>query len=107
MKLAIKPPSKIPKTLYRFFWDVDPARVNPARRPYYVINRLLDKGDLAAARWVRRHMPEKLIIETLKTVRDFSPRTIYFWSNYYNISKEEIKCMQEPYLSMRRMHWAY
>ena len=41
-------PAKLPKRLYRFFWDTDAAKVNPRTHPDYVINRLLDKGDLAA-----------------------------------------------------------
>jgi hypothetical protein len=49
MKL-IETPTKLPKELYRFFWDVDVAKLDPAEKPYFVINRLLDKGDIKAAR---------------------------------------------------------
>lgn len=100
-------PASIPRSLYRFFWDVDPAKVNPRTHPYYVINRLLDKGDLEAARWVLKSFPKDLIIETLKTLRDFSPKSARFWATYLGISQEEVACLQPSYLEKRRMHWPY
>ncbi|MCJ7531582.1 MAG: hypothetical protein MUO64_11205, partial [Anaerolineales bacterium] len=48
--------------------------IDPSKNPTYVINRLLDKGDLEAARWVLRHFSRELIAETLRTKRDFA-----FW----------------------------
>ncbi|OGG09704.1 hypothetical protein A2781_00825 [Candidatus Gottesmanbacteria bacterium RIFCSPHIGHO2_01_FULL_42_27] len=98
-------PAKLPPSLHFFFWDCDVTKLNPAKKPYYVINRLLDKGNLAAVRWVRRNFPEELIIETIKKMRDFSSKTVIFWSRLLNIPIEEIKCMREPYRSMRKMHW--
>ena len=65
-------PTLLPDSLYQFFWDVDPAKVDPSKNPTYVINRLLDKGDLEAARWVLRHFPRELIAEILRTKRGFA-----------------------------------
>lgn len=107
MKRYKKIPGKLPKRFYRYFWDVEAKRVNPAKHPKYVINRLLDKGDLAAARWVLAAFPKETIVETLKTRRDFSFDTATFWSRYLHIPKEEVKCMQEPWRSLRKMHWPY
>lgn len=100
-------PTSLPQSLYRFFWDVNPKNVNPSVNPTYVINRLLDKGDLEAARWTLKHFPRQYIIETFQTKRDFSPSTALFWSRYLNIPREEVKCMQEPYYSLRRQLWPY
>ena len=102
---AKKLPNKLPPEFYFFFWDIDPNKLDPSKKPYYVINRLLDKGNLEAVRWVRRNFPEDLIVETIKKMRDMSFKTAMFWGRFLNISMEDIKCMQEPYRSMRRMHW--
>lgn len=102
-----KLPSKLPVSFYQFFWDVDAKKVNPRTHPYYVINRLLDKGDLEAARWVVRNFPKEIIVETIKKMRDFSPWNASFWARMYNIKREEIKCLQEPYLTMRKQLWPY
>ncbi len=98
---------KIPKSLHRYFWDVNVKKLDPKRKPYFVISRLLDKGDIEAVRWVRKHYSDKEIKETLKNYRDFSLRSASFWALIYNFSLKKVKCFQEPYLSMRRTHWPY
>lgn len=100
-------PTSIPKELHGFFWDVNASRVNPAKSPNYVINRLLDKGDLNAARWVLSSFPKEVIIGTLKTMRDFSPWNGRFWAKYLGINEEEVACLRPSYLKMRRQLWPY
>lgn len=100
-------PTKLPPSLYQFFWDVEAKKVNPGKSPYYVINRLLDKGNLKAARWVRRNFPEELIIETVKKMRDFSPWNAVFWARLLDIPRQEVKCLDPSYLKLRKMHWPY
>ena len=50
-------PDHVPETFKRFFWDVHFETLSPKEKPYFVINRLLDKGNLDAARWVVRQPP--------------------------------------------------
>lgn len=100
-------PTSLPAEFYGFFWDVDAANLDPSKHAVYVINRLLDKGNVEAVRWVRRNFPEELIIETVKTRRDFSPWNAVFWARFYNISREEVRCLQEPYLTVRKQLWPY
>lgn len=107
MKKSPKLPKKLPASFYQFFWDVDAKKVDPSKSPYYVINRLLDKGDLSAARWVVRNFPKEIIVETIKKMRDFSPWNGTFWARMYDLKREEVKCLQEPYLSLRKQLWPY
>lgn len=100
-------PKSIPKSLHKFFWDTDPGKLNPAQNSRYIIARLLDKGDLNAASWVLNNYDQQSIRDTLTSVRDFSPITGNFWSNYLNIPRDQILCLQKPYRRMRRTHWPY
>ncbi|MBI4100101.1 hypothetical protein HY440_03770 [Candidatus Microgenomates bacterium] len=100
-------PSRLPKRLYPFFWDIDAKNFSPAKKPYFAIQRLLDRGDTEAVRWVRRNFPESLIKETFEVIRDFNASTGNFWANFLKIPKDKVLCLQEPYLSMRRSHWPY
>jgi len=100
-------PAKLPKRLHRFFWDTDAAKVNPGTHPDYVINRLLDKGDLAAARWVIRNFPKRTIADTLKKQRDFSPWNGVFWSNFFGVKRQLVRCLQPSYLKTRKQLWPY
>lgn len=97
--------TQLPQEFHHYFWDINAAKLNPAEHPKYVINRLMNIGNVAAIRWMRRSFPQDLIIETVKTMRDFSSKTAMFWAHFYSIQKEEIQCMQEPYRSMRRTFW--
>ena len=100
-------PTTLPKTLYRFFWDVDPETVNPSQSPRYVIHRLLDKGDRYSARWVLQTFPKDLITQTLKKERDFSPWNGTFWSAYFSIPQKEVACLEPSYRAMRKKFWPY
>ncbi|OGK15985.1 hypothetical protein A2690_00840 [Candidatus Roizmanbacteria bacterium RIFCSPHIGHO2_01_FULL_39_12b] len=101
------PPIKIPKSLYKFFWDVNPEKVNPREKPYFVIQRLLDKGDIEAVRFVRGNFEPSVIQKTLKNYRDFSLRSASFWGLLYQVPLSQIKCFQEPYLTTRKTLWPY
>ncbi len=102
---SVQLPTRLPQEFQRYFWDINSAKLNPAEHPKYVINRLMNIGNVPAIRWMRRSFPEELIRETVKTARDFSSKTAMFWAHFYHIPREEVKCMQEPYRSMRRKFW--
>ncbi len=106
--MADKPiPDRVPDIFKRFFWDVQFETLSPKEKPYYVINRLLDKGDLEAARWVIRTFPKDMIIHTFKTMRDFSPKNGWFWTRFYQLQREDVACLQPSYLTMRKTHWPF
>lgn len=100
-------PKKLPKFLHQYFWDIDVKKLDPSKSPKYVINRLLDKGDLKAAYWTLKTFPRKMIKDTFKTMRDFSPKNGTFWTLFLKIPKKEVKCLQKPYLKLRRELWPY
>jgi len=102
-----KTPTKIPQRLWKYFWDVNVKKLNPQEKPYFVINRLLDKGDDEAVRWVTAHFSQGTIQETFKKIRDFRAKIGYFWALYLHIPEKDVLCIQEPYRKVRRMHWPY
>src|SRR5262245_26057051 len=46
------------KKAFRFrrslFWDADPASIDPRRHARYIIERILDLGDVEEVRWMAR-----------------------------------------------------
>jgi hypothetical protein len=103
--IDIRLPRVLPKYLHRYFCEVAPAQINPAERPHYVINRLLDKGNLAAARWVLQNFPRELIVQTLCTIGDFSPWSGRFWARYLEIPEDQVACLKPSRLRMRKVRW--
>lgn len=103
----MKLPTRIPKRFWVYFWDVDPNRLDPRKKQLFVIQRMLDKGNADCVRWIFQNFPKETIVKTFKTMRDFSPWTGNFWSLALEIPKDEVLCLQEPYLSRRKMLWPY
>lgn len=98
---------KIPKSLHKYFWDVDVKKLDPEKDAYFIINRLLDKGDVKAVKWIRKIYSEKTIARTFTTLRGYKPKIASFWSIFLKIPQEKVICLQTPYLEMRRRHWPY
>lgn len=71
---------KVPKQLFALFWDVDPGKLHIRRHGRYIIERILELGDLNALWWAQRQYPTSLIVETCRTSRRLSPRSKNFWS---------------------------
>jgi len=99
--------TSLPKSLHRYFWDIEAKKLNPQKRPQYVIQRLLEMGDQKAIRWLRKNFSKTQIITTLKERRGFSTKAVNFWSVFYKIPKQKIKSFQIS--SCRKSHpiWPY
>lgn len=93
--------------LAKYFWDVDIHKIDFENDYQYVINRLLDKGDLSAGSWVLKNYSSEKIIETLKSHRDFSPKSGTFWANYLNVPQTEVACLKPSYRQMRHQLWPF
>ncbi|MBI5356717.1 hypothetical protein HZB78_03835 [Candidatus Collierbacteria bacterium] len=100
-------PATLPAEFHRFFWDIDATNLDPSRHPHYVINRLLDKGNLDAAKWVLGNFAKETIKETFRKRKDFSPWNGRFWSHYLNLEEKEVACLNPSYLNQRRQLWPY
>jgi hypothetical protein len=46
--------SRLPECAYRYFWDVDPVTLDVSKYPRYVIERLMEYGDLPSVCWMER-----------------------------------------------------
>lgn len=99
--------SVLPLFLHRYFWDIDVKKFNFREKPQYVVQRLLEVGNLKAVRWLLRNFKKEQIKETIQKRRGFSARTVSFWANFFKIPVNKIVCLQKPYLQQRKRHWPY
>lgn len=97
----------LPKFLHRYFWDVDVKKIDFTRKSQFVIQRLLELGDLKAVRWALRSFPKKEIVQTIMDRRGFSSKTVNFWSLFYKIPSKKIICLQRHYREQHAIHWPY
>jgi len=103
----MKIPNKIPAKYSKYFWDVEFDMLNPSIKTQFVINRLLDKGNVDAVKWVRTHFPEDIIKTTIQKSRDFSMKSAALWSTIFNISHVQVACFQKPYQKTQQKLWPY
>lgn len=97
----------LPDNFKKYFWDVDTKSLDPAKKPLFVIQRLLDKGDVKSVGWVLCNFDKETMKKAFRTLRDFSPKAGYFWKLFLDIPESEVLCLQKPYLKMRKSHWPY
>jgi len=73
----------VPLRLFKFFWDVDPRTLNVRRHSRFIIERILDVGDLNAFWWAQKQYPTALLIEVSLTSRRLSERSKQFWKIWF------------------------
>jgi len=101
---------RLPECAYRYFWDIDPTRLDVRRYSRYVIERLLEYGDLPSVRWMERRFSRDEIVEVLKRSRRLSARSGNFWALYFGLSVEtrgQVLCLSKQFQSRRAATWPY
>ena len=99
--------NKLPHSTHRFFWDVDPSQLEVDSYPRYVVERLLELGDVPAVRWMLASFSSQEITDVLKTSRRLSPFSANFWALYFNVDKESVLCLSTSFLREQEPIWPY
>lgn len=88
---------QLPKSLWKYFWEVKPEKVDVENRPEYVISRLMDYGHTEDVKWMRKTYGDELIRHTLRTTRGINRASASYWAMITNVQPGEVKCLQTPY----------
>lgn len=89
------------------FWDIDVEKLDTKKHSRYVIERILEYGNLDQVRFMFKTYSKEKIIKVVKTSRQFSKKTANFWAFYYNIPKDEVRCLSGSFLAIRKSIWPY
>ncbi len=98
---------RLPTCAYRCFWDIDPTNLDIDRYSRYVIERLLEYGDLSSVRWMERYFSREEIVEVLKTSRSLSRKSANFWLTILDVPREEVRCMSSAFQEKYRKVWSW
>lgn len=96
---------KLPQFLKPFFWESYFDKLTLKNDSPYIAARIMDRGSEKTWEWMFENIPLDIIKNTLKNYRDFSLLSANYWSIVLNIPREQIKCFQEPWITMRKRHW--
>lgn len=98
---------KLPSFLKQYFWEVDFNKLDMQKYPKYIIERLMEYGNLKAIRWMKNNFTNRQINSVLRHMRGFSKKTANFWALVQGVKKEEILCLSKEYLAERKTVWPY
>ncbi len=96
---------RLPECAYRFFWDIDPSGLDVGQYSRYVIERLLEYGDLPSLRWMERRFSREEIVGVLKMSRALSRKSANFWLKILGVPSEEVRCMSKEFQQRYRQVW--
>lgn len=86
----------LPKAFNKYFWDTNTTELSPGKNKTYMIERLLELGDLEELEWVNKNFSKQEVKKTIQDSRRITPKTGNFFSIYYGIPKGSLACMKKP-----------
>jgi len=90
--------SNLPKNLNKYFWDTNTNNLSLDKNATYIIERLLELGDVDELEWINKNYSKEQILNTVQNSRRISPKTGNFFSLYYGIPKESLACMKRRFI---------
>lgn len=82
----------LPEFLTPLFWDVDPGSLLPGHESF-VIERILNYGDIPAIRWMWQQFPDDAVISVIRNSRRLTRKAARFWALVYNIPTDEVRSL--------------
>lgn len=96
---------KLPQFIHKYFWEVNPKNVDVDMQSHYIIERILEYGDMEDIKWIWKAYPKKAIIEAVKTSRAISKKTANYWAVILGIPKSKILCFSKQFQQTSRAIW--
>ena len=97
----------MPQFLERYFWDVDFYSLDLQKDAYFIIERILEEGDIKAIKWMLRTFSPKTIKKVLQTSKKLSKKSANFWAIIFNLPKNKILCLKKSFQKTHKIAWPY
>lgn len=81
------------------FWDVDKSQTDLERHPAFIIQRVLEYGDLQDWKLLLSYYGLNRIVDICKQLRTLDPVCLSFITAVSNTKKEEFRCYHTAQLS--------
>lgn len=95
--------SKKPFANDRIFWDIDLTKLDFLKNDNFIIQRVIERGDVPDIRnWKRFYTPER-ITEVLTTTKYLPLRKIYLASAITDKPLSDFRCYRERQLMTRHL----
>ena len=82
------------------FWDTDSTKVDLERNSPYMVQRVLEYGELSDWRLLRAYYGLKRIVEIAKQLRSLDPKALSFLCVVSDTHEEDYRCYSQMPLTM-------
>jgi hypothetical protein len=89
--------TQAPEFLRTYFWDVEFEELQIKKNAFFVIKRVLDRGNLSDIRWLIKTYGKDEIKKVVMETRDLARPTGNFWADIFGLDKNQVPCLQKPY----------
>jgi hypothetical protein len=79
----------------QYFWDVDFRNLDAVKSKRLIIERVLSLGSLNEINHVLDFYGSEETAKVIRNVNYLDPKTIHFFSLFFNIPKQEFKCCKK------------
>lgn len=86
------------------FWDVDVNTLDEQTHKRYIIQQVLNFGNLEEFRALLRWYGQDMVREEAKKAGYLDPKTLAFVTSHFNINKNEMQCCIKK--RSRPVHWS-
>ncbi len=86
---------RLPEFLRPLFWDVNFDRLRIPGHERYIIERILELGDVAEVRWMFQNFSREQIVQALRRVRGLSRKSAIFWASILGLPRKEVRCLSK------------
>jgi len=96
-----------PKGFNKFFWDINPQKIDFQKNSSYVAERLLELGDFEEIAWLLKTYGKEFLKRTVEKSCNLSLKSANFYSLYFGIDPKEVLCLRRGYRSKPRKIWCH
>ncbi len=75
----------VPEKFRSLLWDARLEDIHLKKNAAYVIERVLELGDLEAANWLQRTYTTQRILQVLASSRQLSRKSRNFWNIWFDV----------------------
>lgn len=80
----------------KLFWDVDFSKIDHVKNKRFVIERVLEYGDLSHFKKLKEIYSLDDIKEVLKSSKTISFKTANFYALILKVPRKEVLCLRKP-----------
>lgn len=84
------------------FWDTDVAVLRPDKSKFYIIERIVTRGNYSDWKKMLSIYSSEEIKSNITKIKSLDPKTLNFCSLYFDLPKEAFECYMKP--SWTEMH---